>query len=332
MPKRKKPAIRWEPIPTASTIGRMDMLSAAAEEVVAQAIMRSDPERRQSYQESVARIEQAGTPDELLDLTSAIDSTAEPPWRRRLQAFGSEILPLVSARLKVARDLEDRDAQLATEDRLIGLLYRLGDAGAIALMECFDRLDDYAKSIASVALGLLGAQASADKLWVLYRHALRRPGKPYWVGPLWGLVDLGDPRASDAVADLLWAQRYFLELFPMAYKVGDARAVWPLLYAYLAGADDKLRENAKWALAAVAHRIGRDAMRQELTTPGRGDRMAEERRLWLADAIADLPVEEADSHFAPYFHGVGAEAFDEHEIQRLRPLTDFARSVRSRKR
>ncbi len=339
MPKRKKrpgassreSTIVWDPYPKASTIARMHLLSSAAEGVISRALTRSDPDIMRDDQESIARIEQAQTPDELLDLTLAIVRTAEQIWQRRVQAFGPEILPLISARLKVARDLEDKEAQTWIEERLISVLYRFGDAGASALIHCFDDLNDYAKSLASVVLGLLGAHASADRLWVFYERAWRRTGEHYFIGPLWGLVDLGDPRASDAVADLLWAKRYFFELFPMAYKVGDARAVCPLLYAFLKGSDE-LRENAVWALAGVAHRIGRDALLQELRPVGSASSLTEDRRLGLADAIATLPIGGANSYFAPYFQGLGAEAFGERDIQRLMRITGLPRGADGRKR
>jgi hypothetical protein len=135
----------------------MHLLSSAAEGVISQALTRSDLDLRRDDQESIARIEHARTPDELLDLAPIIVMSAEQPWRRRVQAFGPEILPLISARLKVARDLEDKEAQTWIEERLVSVLYGFGDAGAAALIHCFDDLNDYAKSLASVVLGLLGA-------------------------------------------------------------------------------------------------------------------------------------------------------------------------------
>jgi len=44
------------------------------------------------------------------------------------------------------------------------------------------------------------------------RHVKEGVPETYFVGALWGLIDLKDPRATDAVADLLWEGLYFYVL------------------------------------------------------------------------------------------------------------------------
>ena len=55
----------------------------------------------------------------------------------------------------------------------------------------------------------------------------------YLIGPLWGLMDLGDARLGDALADLLIAGHTFAELLGFLHKRGTVRAVLPLMQMLL---------------------------------------------------------------------------------------------------
>jgi hypothetical protein len=56
------------------------------------------------------------------------------------------------------------------------------------------------------------------------------------VGALWGLIDLQDERAADALLELLTQGRRFYELFGFLSRAGDRRAIIPLLQLAM-GAD-----------------------------------------------------------------------------------------------
>ena len=122
------------------------------------------------------------------------------------------------------------------------------------MLECFADLDDYGKNQASIVLGQLGALESADLLWEFFERVKYDLDSSHFVGPLWGLVDLGDPRAADALADLLWRAVFCYGIFAMLHRAGDGRAVQPLLWVRARGIDE-MREQAGYALCSVAHRL-----------------------------------------------------------------------------
>jgi hypothetical protein len=189
-----------------------------------------------------------------------------------------------------------------TFEKLIAELRWRGDAGATVLMERFDDLNDYGRSLACVALGLLGAQASADKIWTFYQRAERNQSETYFVGALWGLIDLKDERAGGALASLLMWGRNFYELFGFLSLAGDVRAVIPLLMA-VTQLPEKEQRHASMALVSVSHRIGRDALLTELDKIGRPEEPRRER-VAVADDILATPAGEAEEYFALFYRGL----------------------------
>jgi len=187
-------------------------------------------------------------------------------------------------------------------ERLITQLRWRGDAGAEALMECFDDLTDYGRSQACVALGLLNAQASADKLWAFYQETVRDQRETYFIGALWGLIDLRDKRAADALADLLRDGRHFYELFAFLSMAGDARSVAPLMRRAMQMPKDDSLEPAM-ALLGIAHRIGRDALVAALDelTPHEEPREDLEA---VADDVLSRPASLVEQYFALFYRGL----------------------------
>jgi hypothetical protein len=176
---------------------------------------------------AVRQIRQARTAEELIDLLPQAAGLAAPVWDERMRKAGPEVLPLISRRLKAANEVQDQELRDLTYDKLIGALRWRGTAGAQVLLERFDDLSDYGWGLASVALGLLGEQRAADRIWQLYQRAVHNRRETHFVGALWGLIDLGDKRAGSAVASLLSKGRHFYELFGFLSLAGDTRAIAP---------------------------------------------------------------------------------------------------------
>lgn len=300
------------------------MLSSVAEELITQAIKENTPSAWERNRDDVERIEQAATPDALLGLAPRAAGMVRKAWLQRAQEFGPEIVPLMADRLRHTHEIDGQDAQTRASETLIAALYRQGDTGSRALLDCFDELDDYGKSVASVALGLLGTQESADTLWAFYQRSKERPEKRYFIGPLWGLVDLGDSRAADALAEILWAACYFYEIFAMAHRAGDARAILPLVYAVLQGTAE-MKEHAAHALCSVAHRIGRAALRDALQALGSQTNLPQESRESLADRILSNDPRWAEEYFAPFYEGISPEAVVPEEISARLALYEFVK-------
>lgn len=252
---------------------------------------------------TVKKIELAKTAEELLDLVTLAKGLGEITWRERMHQFGPEVVPLISERLETVGDIRDKETRSMVLEKLIAELRWRGDAGAKVLLERFDDLNDYGKSLACVALGLLGAQASADKLWAFYQKVKRNWRETtHFVGPLWGLIDLKDERAGGALADLLSEGRDFYELFGFLSLAGDARAIVPLMVRAMQKPREK-NIDATMTLVSIAHRIGRDAFGAELDKVVLPEESREARKAFV-DAILSQPVSAAEDYFALFYRGL----------------------------
>jgi hypothetical protein len=265
---------------------------------------------RERDQGTIARINRAETAEEIMDLAAVATGLADRTWYDRLPEFVPQIAPLIGERLKTLPDSETRSS---TYEHLLSALGFCGDAGIQALLVCFDALSDYGKSLACVALGHLGAQESADKLWAFYQGAVKRSDN-FFVGPLWGLVDMEDPRAADALADLLSGKRLFYEAFAMAYKIGDARLVRPLIMLIQPDSGE-LRDSALAALHGLAHRIGRDvtlAAIQQITSEAG---VAPGEAQTYTDVLHQEPRGGADAYFRVFYRGMEPSMIDQEDLR-----------------
>lgn len=239
----------------------------------------------------LARIERALTLEELLDLAPHAVGEAELAWHRRLRDF-PDSAPLIAQRLSASETvLSLRDPGLLQE-HLIAALFRWGGAGAAHLSACLDHLGPYAQSQACVALGLLHYRSAADRIWQCYQTVA--PNPYCYLGPLWGLIDLPDPRATRALTMLLLQKRTFAELYGLLARWGGAACVIPLVDR-LIRLPTARRRDALLALAAIARRIGREALQAEL------DRVSSASDPGLALRLLTLPAQTISAHFAWYY-------------------------------
>lgn len=296
-------------LPSAQTTFRMRLLSSARS-MVADVVAEMSPLARERDQGTIARINRAETAEEIMDLAAVATGLADRAWYDRLPEFVPEIAPLIGERLKILPDSETRSS---TYEHLLSALGFCGDAGIQAVLACFDALSEYGKSLACIALGHLGTQASADKLWAFYQGAIKQ-SESYFVGPLWGLVDMENPRAADALADLLSGKRLFYEAFAMAYKIGDARLVRPLMIL-IQPPRGELGDSALAALHGLAHRIGRDATLaaiQQITSEAGA---APEEAQFYTDVLFREPRGGADTYFRVFYRGMEPSMIDQEDLR-----------------
>ena len=302
---RRGPAVAQASIPSVQTFFRFPLADAQTRDLMRRATARLGPLVQTRDREAIQQIESAKTADEVLDLVTMATGLAETAWQDRMRRFDSEVLPLISERLKTVRDIRDRETRSMVIERLIADLRWRGDDGAGVLMERFDDLDDYGQSLACVVLGLLGAQDSADRMWAFYEKVKRDRRRTYFVGALWGLIDLKDGRAGGALVDLLMQGRNFYELFGFLSLAGDARAVVPLLMA-ATQLPETLQMHASMALVSVAHRVGRDALLAELEKVAKPEEPREAREGVAGDLLAQ-PASKAEEYFALFYRGLAAD-------------------------
>jgi hypothetical protein len=253
---------------------------------------------------TVKQIRQAETVEELIDLVPLALGLGEPAWQERMRQFGPEVVPPISERLKTIDDIPDREVRTMAIEKLIGALRWQGDTGAKALLERFDDLNDYGKSLASVALGLLGAGSAADRLWRFYERVGRRWRQDDFVGALWGLIDLGDERVGGALANLLNQGRDFFELYGFVSLAGDRRVVVPLLTKV--ARELHKNEHASMALVSIAHRIGKEAFLSELDHFAPPEKPLQVREAF-AERFLSVPENVAREYFGWFYRGLSEE-------------------------
>jgi hypothetical protein len=227
----------------------------------------------------------------------------EPAWQERIRQFGPEAVPSISQRLAALHETREKGLRHMMLEKLIGALRWQGNAGARVLLERFDGLDDYGRSLACVVLGLLGQRSAADKLWHFYQRVVRNRRESHFVGALWGLIDLQDGRVSDALADLLGQRRDFYELYGFLSLAGDVCVIVPLLARV--AQESKENEQAAMALVSIAHRIGRDAFMAELT--GVATSEPDQERETFAERFLTVPASRAKEYFGWFYRGLSSE-------------------------
>jgi hypothetical protein len=252
----------------------------------------------------VRQIQQAQTAEALIDLLPQSGGLGGPTWYERMAEFGPEVVPLVATRLRAAKGNQDANLRDMTYEKLIGVLRWRGEAGAQALLGCFDDLGHYGQALACVALGLLGEQRAADKMWRFYVQLVRDPRETYFVGALWGLIDLGDERVGGALASLLRKRRYFYELFGFLSLAGDVRDVVPLIQDTAQRAKED-NMDVFMALVSIVHRIGKDAFLTELDKIAALEDSASEREA-LADRMLSVQASEVQEYFDLFYRGLTA--------------------------
>jgi hypothetical protein len=307
-PKQKhlpsKPTTSRDRVPSAVTVFRFSVRDDQSREIVDQAASKMAPILWLRDGKIVEQIRAAETPAVVLDLAAQAHGLAEAAWMARVRQFGLAVAPLIAERLKASRDIPDEDARDTVRERLIAALRWTGWLGARALRECFAELDEYGQSLACVVLGLLHDTSSAGLMWDYVQKMKSRP-QSYFVGALWGLIDLKDERAGQALAELLHEERSFYELYGLLALAGDARAVVPLIGRMLQGKKDE-REDAAMALVAVAQRMGRAALIAEFEKMSASDVEMETLEA-TADGLLTWPVGSVHEYFELYFRGLRSD-------------------------
>jgi hypothetical protein len=287
--------------PSAATLFRFDLLDPSVMGLINRAMSLLKPVLWLRDQEIVRQIRQAGTAEEVLDLWPLAHGLGEPEWCKRMRRFGPEVVPLISERLRTVKEITDGDQQDMAVERLIGVLRQHGDAGASGLLERFDDLNQYGQSLACVMLGLLGAEAAADRIWHYYQKTVNRRRETHFVGALWGLIDLKDERAGLALVQLLVRKHFFYELFGFFSLAGDARAVLPLVVE-IQRRPRNSNADPLIALVGVAHRIGREALLAEFDKAAARDDPRGARES-LADELLARSIESVHEYFALFYRG-----------------------------
>lgn len=249
----------------------------------------------------VNRIQSAPSIRALIDLSPQATSLAEEAWRERLRGFGAAALPPLVEMLKQLRLVEDAETRRCLEGLFISELRWQEHAGARALLECFDDLYDYGLSLACVVLGLLKAESAVECIWNFYRQAQANSQEPDSVGALWGLIDLGDDHAAEALNGFVRDSFHFFELFGFLALAGDLKSLIPLLERAEAASPEE-RYDPLLAVVAIAHRSGWQAALAELQRSGLQDG-EDAAASEIVDQLLAIPLRNVEEHFALFYRG-----------------------------
>jgi hypothetical protein len=287
-------------IPSAQTLFRTVALNRAARASVRQMLMKASPAILLRDGPNVKKMRTAPTPEALLDLTPLATGLADFAWHERMTAFGPAALPALAARLHESCRMPASDTRDGLTEKLVAALCWHGDLGAPALLRHLDEGPDYGRSLACLALGVMDRRDAADAIWRFYQRVASIREESYLMGPLWALIDLGDPRAGGALAELVRQGDEFYELYGLLARAGDARAIAPLTRRL-----DLLPDNARMAptvaLIAIGHRIGREALIAEWERLF-ADQPADMPIAALADDLLSKPAAYAESYFEMFYH------------------------------
>lgn len=291
-------------VPSAASVYRFSLVDPESRDLVDRATSWLKPLIGARDRDAVTRIKRAKSAKEVIELVSLATGLGEPVWQKRVRQFGLQAVPLISQRLAVLPQTREKDLRHMMLEKLIGALRWQGDAGAKVLLERFDGLDDYGRSLACVVLGLLRERSAADRLWHFYQRVVHNRRESHFVGALWGLIDLGDERTGEALADWMGQGRDFCELYGFLSLAGDARVIVPLLSRV--ARESKENEQAAMALVSIAHRIGRDAFMAELGKIVIPDEPAQEREPF-AERFFSVPEGRAREYFGWFYRGLTPE-------------------------
>jgi hypothetical protein len=286
-------------VPSAQTMWRTMHLDFRVQEKLIETTMAVQPALWKRDASKIRRVEQAADLGAVLELAPVATGLADYAWLKRMREFGASAAPEIVARLQSDWMRSRQRATAGTQERLIGALRWCDDAGAAALTDCWDAFDDYGRSLACVALGLLAAQSAADRIWAFFGRT-RSAAKTYWVGALWGLIGLGDERSADGLLELLVEERIYYEQYGFLSLAGDQRAVVPLLAAIIHG-PQRLRADAMWALTGIAHRLGRDRLAEALRSEEAGQETSEETIATIVDRIFLYSQDDVERNFEAFY-------------------------------
>lgn len=298
--------------PSPSTLFRLRVYDQTASDLVRRAKERLTPLLQLRDQAKILKIRDARTVEDLLDLSPQATGLAKDAWHEHIRRFGKGALPPIMDALRQIYRLEDQELRQRLYILLITELRWQGAAGIQALMQCWQDLDDFAKSLGCVVIGLANWHDGSELIWAFYQTARRLPQEQAFVGALWAMLDLGDARLANELHGLLEQGAIFYELFGFLARAGQARSLGLLLdYAAERGASGGFEP---WiAATGIAHRSGRAAAIESLMKYAAAEeaevdlsemrRQAEE----AADILLSNPPQLVGDVFPLFYRGLRAD-------------------------
>ncbi len=254
---------------SAQTLFRMLALDPKAEEAL-HAIYASRKYDEKSVVElqALVAIGKAQNPTQLIALATQSFGVAQQAWFRRMASFGAEALPAMTRRLRSSQSIANVQERHLIVERILAALFKLGQPGAQAILECFNNLDTYCQSLACVALGKLNYAPAGEAVWQFFQRIKDEADLGAITGALWGLADLHHPQFDPALAGVMNSGVQFNEQYNLAARAGGPACVGALarrlneaLQEGAEGGGEHERYEILFALTAIGHRLGEEQYR-----------------------------------------------------------------------
>ncbi len=249
---------------SAQTLFRLLALDPQAEEALNSIYASKKPDETMPIQlQGLINIGKAQNPIQLIAVTHQSLGVAQRAWFKRMSGFGTEAIPAITRRLKSSQSITDERERHLIVERMLVALFKLGEPGAQAILECFNSLDTYSQSLACVTLGTLHYQPAADAVWRYYERIKEEADLGALCGALWGLIDLQHPQTDEALAWLLDTDLQFTEQYNQVAHAGGTACVQSLVHRLnVALADTHPDEGERYeilfVLAAIGYRLGEE--------------------------------------------------------------------------
>jgi len=252
------------------------------------------------------------SPKALVDALWDVSPLVIGLWVDRAVSFGTSIIPFLVDGFRAAERFESIVDRAWYRDHIVLAMERLGASAIPGLLQIYESAPRASRALICIALGRLGAREYVDLIWKEIDDNPLDDGTGGFVGPLWALIDLGDPRAADVLIELFERGLLFHELWAMLSRAGDARALFPLLAA-TAIVSEELQSELAFTLAAIVRRLGREASIEALHLLGEvpapdGTPLSVSD---VVDVVLASTAKDVSDYFSPYYEGPTPEAVAE---------------------
>jgi hypothetical protein len=249
---------------SAQTLFRLLALDPQAEAALHSIYATKKPDETTPLQlQALVQIGQAQNPTQLIALTHLSLGIAQQAWFKRMGTFDKEAIPAAVRRLKSSQSIGNERERHFVVERMLVVLFKLGEPGAQAILDAFNSLDSYSQSLACVTFGVLRYQPAAETMWRYFQSIKDGADVGAITGALWGLIDLRHPQVDEALAAILDTDVQFTEQYNLVAHAGGPACVQSLAHRLNKALgsehpDDGERYEILFVLAAIGHRLGEE--------------------------------------------------------------------------
>jgi hypothetical protein len=201
---------------------------------------------RQLENELLIRIRGMKSLERLAAMVDRLNThAAHQAWRERMIKYGATAAPVVLSMLGAAQS--EKRVSHRGDFQLLALAPHLGPQFCPELARIFDTLSDSVQALACVVFGRLAYYpgltlarrcyarlyadhaAAEEKRETRYRQGHANKDQLWFVGPVWAMIDLGDPQCDDVLSKIAGDIAASGELYGFAVRAGGPKTLEAIL-------------------------------------------------------------------------------------------------------